>query len=225
MPKSHRKIDLTGRRFGQLTVLMEHTERKHGKVFWVCRCDCGTEKPMGGSMLLKGEAITCGCRRRQFGRTNFLHGMTQSSEHQIWRRMIGRCKGRSRKEFHTYKSRGIKVCDRWLESFEVFFADMGPRPSSAHSIDRIDNAGDYTPENCRWATATEQSRNTRLARIWVVNGKSSDSISEAAQSLGVSNATVIYWCNGSKTRGVRPRPGCWSYARGSVGYNADPGNI
>lgn len=92
---------------------------------------------------------------------NRSHGLTHTTEHAIWRQMKQRCYNPRKSDYHLYGARGVRICDRWLNSFENFYADMGPRPSMGHSVDRIDGSKGYEPGNCRWATRTEQSRNRR----------------------------------------------------------------
>lgn len=119
------------------------------------------------------------------------HGKTGSPEYRAWCHMKTRCTLKTVYNYENYGGRGIKVCERWFNSFENFLTDMGPRPSPQHSIDRYPNKdGDYEPENCRWATAKEQSRNLRSNKIIEYNGVSA-SISEIAESVGV-NPFVIY---------------------------------
>lgn len=104
--------------------------------------------------------------------------------------------------------RGIKICERWND-FHAFILDMGNAPSNIFTIDRINNNGDYEPKNCRWATRTEQSRNSRNSRFWIVKGKKFNSLNQAAKAHGVSNNTIAYWCGRHRlSRGAKP--GCFS---------------
>lgn len=110
---------------------------------------------------------------------------TSTPEYNAWQNIKARCHCVSNKDYmRYYGSRGIKVCERWRESFEVFFADMGPRPSSEHSIDRIDNDGDYEPGNCQWATRKEQNRNSRHNRLVAV-GSETIPLSVACELAGM----------------------------------------
>ena len=149
-----RIIDLTGKRFGMLVVL-RRDERHHGRhIRWICRCDCGLpEKSVRGGHLNAGRAKSCGCN------ANITHGMHGSREYKSWEMMIQRCTNERYDKFSYYGGRGITVCERWLK-FKNFFADMGKRPAD-RSLDRIDVNGNYEPQNCRWATKSEQMFNRR----------------------------------------------------------------
>lgn len=131
------------------------------------RCDCGVEKLVMAFSI--GKVKSCGqCKRdpmsdsarRAIGQANKKHGMVKSPEYQAWRKMKSRCERPKDAAYPRYGGRGITVCDRW-SSFDNFIADMGERPSAQHSLDRIDNDGGYSPENCQWRTSQEQNCNRR----------------------------------------------------------------
>lgn len=156
--------DMTGQRFAKLVVLAQ-APNKCGMCYWLCQCDCGNTKIVCGNHLRRGLIRSCGCLRAHRNRQS---GMTEFT---IWKTMIARCHNPESTGYHKYGARGICVCDRWHNSFEAFLADMGRRPSKAHSIDRKDNNGNYEPGNCRWATATEQARNRRNSKTMTLNGQ------------------------------------------------------
>lgn len=186
--------DLTGQRFGRL-VVVERSDNRGGRVSWLCRCDCGTESTVRGHNLKRGTTISCGCATGKFADTR---GISNMPEYACWRSMIERCTRPGHNSYRNYGGRGITVCERWRNDIRAFLADMGPRPSSAHSIDRYPNRdGNYEPGNCRWATQTEQVHNSRsFRRTPEFNRKVLDLLAtglsqrEVGERVGVSERTV-----------------------------------
>jgi hypothetical protein len=161
--------DLTGRKFGRLTVVGRAPNNRHGKVCWNCVCEDGNETIVLGASLTSGNTRSCGCLLRESTTSRFTkHGHTaatgwKSPEYQSWQDMKDRCLNPKNKAYKYYGGRGIKVCQQWLDSFEVFLADMGLKPSPQHELDRIDPDDIYRPGNCQWATEREAAVHTRSA--------------------------------------------------------------
>lgn len=151
--------DLSDQQFGKLTVLTRTQSDKHGNARWLCRCECGTEKAVATPELVRGKTKSCGCSQGKKPQTAYgkRHG---TRLYDAWRNMKGRCYKPSRPDYVNYGGRGITVCQRWLDDFEAFAADMGEPPKEM-SLDRIDNDKNYEPANCRWATRAEQNSNQR----------------------------------------------------------------
>lgn len=181
-----RFIPLTGKTFHRWTVLGEGRKTADGKDrYWRVRCLCGSIKSVAGGSLRSGNSMSCGClMRERTSAATKTHGMSGSPEHRAWCAMKTRCYNSNEPTWRRYGARGIKVCRRWLRSFDNFYADMGPRPTVRHSVDRINNDGHYTPRNCRWATPEQQNLNTITAQPLTYNGVTM-STSAWARAIGM----------------------------------------
>lgn len=155
-------IEVSGR-VNSWTIL-EKVRRETGgrnRISWKCICDCGNIGYLHTDDLNKKKAISCGCVRDEESRIRFTkeNKVTGTKEYRSWTHMKNRCNNPKYEYYHRYGGRGIKIHESWIKSFETFFKDMGRCPSKKHSIDRINNNGNYEPGNCRWATAFEQVHN------------------------------------------------------------------
>lgn len=144
-----------------LKILQQTVNNKHGKRQFLCECLlCGNDKIILATHINTQRATSCGCDHYQkISEAKKTHGKAFSSEYNSWQHMKRRCTNENYHAYHRYGARGIKVCDRWLNSFENFYADMGDKPTPEHQLDRIDNDGNYEPNNCRWVTPKENSNN------------------------------------------------------------------
>lgn len=181
--------DLTDQRFGRLLVLGYAGSRKK-KAQWLCQCDCGRKTIVDRGNLLSGCSQSCGCLHNELlSKQNTTHGMSHRvPEYGVWSAMLSRCDNPKNRQFHDYGGRGITVCERW-RSFENFYADMGPRPTAQHSIDRIDVNGNYDPSNCRWATKLVQANNAR-SNIPLTHDGRTMNLTEWARELGIKKITL-----------------------------------
>lgn len=156
--------DLTGQRFGRLAVVDYAGTNGNQKATWQCRCDCGQTTIALGKDLRNGHTQSCGCWRRDTcGDRARLHGMKHTPEYKSWQHAKERCYKPNNKAYSNYGARGIVMCQEWLNSFEAFYAHIGPRPNGC-SLDRVDNEKGYAPGNVRWATRSEQNNNRRPRR-------------------------------------------------------------
>ena len=178
-----RREDLTGRVFRDL-IVEEFAHIYGGHAYWLCRCKCGGYTVARGSHLKTGNISSCGCKKG-----HITHGESKTRLYTTWCNVRDRCKNPNAPEYPRYGGRGISVCEEWL-SYEPFRDwAMSNGYSSVLSIDRIDNNGDYSPNNCRWATAKEQANNTRRNRYLELDGVRL-SVSEWARRLGINQATL-----------------------------------
>jgi hypothetical protein len=187
-----KSLDITGMKFGKLTALHisgRHMSPSRKHIMWLCVCDCGNHINVRLNNLRSGGTVSCGCKKLE-GNSNRKHSKTGTTEYRAWAHMKARCSNPNHVDFHNYGGRGIKVCQRWSESFEAFLEDMGQRPSDMTSIDRIDVNGDYSKDNCRWANAYIQSRNKRTNRYYSLNGIEL-CLSDWATKLGIGVPSLM----------------------------------
>ena len=172
-----RKIDLTGKRFGRLTVIEEAGRDKFHRTMWKCRCDCGNEKVIPYENLAKGDTRSCGCLAHDLTvERNLKHGDSFRGKKErlygIYNNMKTRCYTKTDSHYERWGGRGIKMCDEWLNSYEAFkewAINNGYKEDL--TIERIDNDGNYCPENCKWISHKEQARNKRNNHFLTYNGE------------------------------------------------------
>lgn len=184
MPKKFK--DLTGKKNGRLTVIESFRNDKK-QLFWKCQCECGLETNVIHGNIFNGATKSCGCLRAEASQK---HGGTGTKLYARWLSIKDRILNPKNARFESYGGRGIKMCERWLNSFEAFRDDMGPTYQEGLAIDRIDNDGDYCPENCRWANRFQQQSNMRNSRFLEFNGKRLI-ISEWARVTGLKRGTIM----------------------------------
>lgn len=188
----HAKIrkDRTGERHGRLLVLRPSERHERGHSYWVCQCDCGNICEVSGSNLQKNETKSCGCwKKERDGKHAITHGMTKTRLYERWRAMRDRCNNQNDKRFKDYGGRGIKVCDEWND-FEVFAKWANENGYEERlSIDRIDNNGNYCPENCRWISMSEQAWNKRTTTKVTYNDETLN-LKEWSERTGLPHTTI-----------------------------------
>ena len=190
-PRCKRVKDIVGVRRGR-SVIVRYAGRGEGTsrhARWNALCDCGNSFVVEGATYLLGKAQSCGCLVVEVGKRNKTHGMTGSPEYDALKSAIQRCHNPKSRAYKDYGARGITVCAEWRESKEKFLADMGPRTSPKHSLDRLNNDLGYFKANCSWRTRSEQSRNRRSNRLITYLGETR-TITEWGDRLGVSDNTI-----------------------------------
>ena len=185
-----KKVNCLGQRFGRLLVIEESPTIK-GRAMWKCKCDCGNIKVVSRVCLVDGTK-SCGCLLKDtLYKSRITHGRTRTVEYYAWVNMRTRCYNpQCADDIKNYLRKGIIVCERWLNSFENFYEDMGERPSNKHSIDRINNDGIYEPSNCRWATISQQAKNKGCNR-WFEYENKRMILQEWANYFGISQASLV----------------------------------
>lgn len=183
-------IDLTGKKIGRLTVVsfshFKETGTRSRQYFWNCVCECGKNVKVDGCCLRRASTVSCGCYGRERSTS---HGMSDHPLYQVWHGIKQRCTNPNSECFKDYGARGITMCSRWMNSFAAFYADMGDRPTPAHTIERIQNSKGYEPGNCKWATRAEQNENTRQTKLITFNGITL-SRGKWARRIGVHGRTL-----------------------------------
>lgn len=188
MPR--KREDLTGRRFGHLTVSRYTHSAAHGHAVWECRCDCGRTVQRLAKDIKRAKEPSCGCKHAtNKAHKNTYHGLTGTTVYGCWARMLQRCLNPKDGAYHNYGGRGIGVCERWMD-FADFYADMG-HPPEGMSIERRDNDGSYHPDNCYWASKAEQVRNHRR-NVWVEFDGRRQVVTDWANELGMPRETLRF---------------------------------
>ena len=182
-----KRLDLTGKKFGRITVIQYAGKSKCNHIQWKCKCDCGKEIIVTTGHLRSGHTQSCGCKAKELARdAHTTHGMSETRLYHIWSNMIDRCENQNVSHYFRYGGRGITICKEWRNSFEAFgnwALSNGYRDDL--SIDRIDVNGNYCPENCRWATPKEQSNNKRNNHLIEYNGETK-TMKQWCDQFGVS---------------------------------------
>ncbi len=194
--KKEKLQDLTGKVFGLWTVISFNRSEKEGnhyRTYWNCKCACGGERVVRGDILKSGGSKSCGC----YGKDRSLIELPEYTEEEafkkaksVYKHMKQRCYNLNKTRFSDYGGRGIKICDRWLESFENFYEDMGTPPTNLHQLDRVDNEGDYSPDNCKWSTPSENNRNKRDSHMLTYNGVT-QCVTAWADELNIDASTLF----------------------------------
>ena len=184
-------IDLTGLKFGRLTVVCRVKSAKPKAIMWRCKCECGKECTVNGLYLREGGTRSCGCLAKDVVTArNYRHGMSHSRLNNIWRDMIRRCDSPNRYAHEYYHDKGVTICDEWRHNFKSFYEwaiDNGY--SDKLTIDRIDVNGNYEPGNCRWVTMKKQCNN-KTNNVKITFDDRTHTISEWAEITGIKSSTI-----------------------------------
>lgn len=185
--------DDVGKVYGRLTVEAYGPADASGAITLTCRCTCGGLVTATRSNVRLGKTTSCGCyQRAQTSQANLVHGRAHSPLYQVWAGMRTRCGDPNAPGYAKYGALGVRVCQRWQDSFELFLSDMGERPSPQHSLDRWPNPhGHYEPGNVRWATIGEQRRNRRINKLITYQGRE-QLLTDWTRELGLPFSAIRY---------------------------------
>lgn len=188
--RAHKQAeDLVGQQFGRLLV-SSYSHKVGRKRYWVCQCNCGNVVTVSGPCLKSGNTVSCGCYNRdRVKELTTKHGMAATRVYKQWQGIKSRCLNPKSTGYHNYGGRGITVCDRWKDSFENFYKDMGDPPTNEYEIDRIDVNGNYEPGNVRWVTPKENVRNKRDT-VYITYNDLTFSLPEWADRMLVKNSLL-----------------------------------
>ncbi len=186
--------DLTGMKFGRLQVVSYNPGTRRIPAKWECRCDCGRTVFVTGGNLRSGNTTSCGCLKSELVTShNLKHGGSETKLYQVWHAIKMRCTNPGNKRFKDYGGRGIQLYPLWQDDFSAFYeyilTALGPKPSSSHSIDRINNDGNYEPGNIRWASTFQQGSNTRRIHHLTFHGQTK-SIADWSRLTGINRSTI-----------------------------------
>lgn len=186
-------IDLTGQKFGRLTVV-EISGRQNGHIMWKCVCKCGNIITVKGVHLRSGHTKSCGCYKSETAiQVHTTHGMSKKNIYSTWNGIIQRCENPNNRGFLDYGGRGITMCERWRDSFEAFYEDVSKLPhfrENGYSLNRIDNNGNYEPNNVEWTDDITQANNKRNNRLITYNGKT-QTLAQWADECGIKYHTLL----------------------------------
>ena len=210
-----RVIDMTAKRYGSITGLAVAGKASSGDFKWLFQCDCGNKFEANGYYARTGKVTSCpSCAAERVRMASVKHGLSETVEFSTWTDIQTRCYNPKTKAFKDYGGRGIKVCERWRESFEAFLVDMGNRPDGDYSIERNEVNGDYEPSNCRWATRIEQANNKRSNVRATINGVEK-TLQEWAEESGINYSAIWFrmkaGISGSDLLAPSKRDGCITF--------------
>lgn len=206
-------INLVGQRFGRWVVVAEDGRASDGKAAWLCICECGKRRTVSGGSLRRGLSKSCGCLNLEHLKERAIHGLAETPTYSIWLGIRQRCMNPKSRSWIKYGGRGITLCERWMDYLN-FLKDMGPRPHGM-SIERVDNGGNYDPNNCVWATSKTQSYNKRNTRKIPLNGRFV-TLDAYMDATGMSYAAAY-----RRATGVTPLDSTWRL-REACGFKGLP---